>query len=76
LKFLAAIGAREPRKVRANQDDDAINNAPSAGDCGEPNYTTPDGIPICDCGRPTQNQDRLMCDRCRSVLLDTDESED
>jgi len=55
---------------------DDINNAPSAGECDEPSYTTPSGIPICsECGRSTRNRNRLICRPCesRTRLLLTDE---
>jgi len=46
---------------------DNINNAPSAGECDEPNYTTPAGFPICaHCHRSTRNMDRLICRPCES----------
>jgi hypothetical protein len=38
----------------------------TAGDCGEPNYTTPSGIPICsECGESTRNRNELVCAPCR-----------
>jgi hypothetical protein len=54
-----------------------INNAPSAGDCGEPDYTTLRGFPICSrCGRSTRNKNALVCAPCRNrtrlVLTDED----
>jgi len=49
----------------------------TAGDCGEPNYTTPSGIPICSkCGKSTRNRNELMCAPCRNrtrlLLTETD----
>jgi hypothetical protein len=42
-------------------------NASSAGDCGEPSYTTLSGIPICsECGRSTRNRNALVCAPCRN----------
>jgi hypothetical protein len=54
-----------------------INNAPSAGDCGEPDHTTLRGFPICSrCGRSTRNKNALVCAPCRNrtrlVLTDED----
>lgn len=44
-----------------------INNAPSAGDCGEPSHSTPAGVPICsECGRSTRNMEQLVCKPCES----------
>lgn len=58
-------------------DADAINNAPSAGFCDEPSYTTPAGFPICECcGNSTRNLNELVCAPCRKrtgfVLTDAD----
>ena len=42
-------------------------NSPSAGDCGEPNFTTLSGIPICpECGKSTRNRNALVCAPCRN----------
>lgn len=54
-----------------------INNAPSAGDCGEPDHTTLRGFPSCSrCGRSTRNKNALVCASCRNrtrmVLTDED----
>jgi hypothetical protein len=44
-----------------------INNAPSAGNCDEPSYTTRSGIPICErCGKSTRSMNQLVCAPCRS----------
>ena len=44
-----------------------IDNAPSAGDCDEPNYMTLGGFPICSkCGKSTRNRNALMCSQCRN----------
>jgi len=44
-----------------------INNAPSAGECGEPSYTTLRGFPICErCGTSTRSMNQLVCAPCRS----------
>ena len=56
---------------------DDINNAPSAGDCGEPNHTTLAGFPICSkCGHSTRNMNALVCAPCRNrtrlVLTEAD----
>jgi hypothetical protein len=46
---------------------DDINNAPSAGFCDEPSYTTRSGIPICsECGKSTRNRNELVCAPCRN----------
>jgi hypothetical protein len=46
---------------------DEINNAPSAGWCDEPSYTTLRGFPICSCcGRSTRQKGRLVCRPCES----------
>lgn len=38
----------------------------TAGDCGEPSYTTLAGYPICDrCGKSTRNKNALTCAPCR-----------
>lgn len=38
----------------------------TAGDCGEPNHTTPSGIPICsECGKSTRTRNSLVCSPCR-----------
>lgn len=42
-------------------DTDGISNAPSAGDCGEPNYMTLSGR----CGKSTRDQGALTCAPCR-----------
>jgi ribosomal protein L37E len=43
-----------------------IDNAPSAGDCGEPSRTTLQGFPLCArCGRSTRNMNALVCAPCR-----------
>jgi len=56
----------EPAPDPRRPDADEISNATSAGDCGEPNYTTVSGIPICSrCGKSTRNQDALVCAPCR-----------
>ena len=50
--------------------------SPTAGDCGEPNFTTISGIPICSgCGKSTRKRNKLVCAPCRSRtrLLLTDE---
>jgi hypothetical protein len=50
--------------------------SPTAGDCGEPNFTTTSDIPICsECGKSTRNRNKLVCAPCRSRtrLLLTDE---
>lgn len=56
---------------------DDINNAPSAGECDEPSYTTLSGIPICSkCGRSTRNRNALICAPCRKqtrLLLTKDD---
>lgn len=59
------IEAELPRELqRVNTDD--INNAPSAGQCDEPSYTTRSGIPICErCGKSTRNMSQLVCAPCR-----------
>jgi hypothetical protein len=54
-------------------------NAPSAGDCGEPNFTTLGGIPICsECGKSTRSRNALVCSPCRNrtrlLLTDEDKS--
>jgi hypothetical protein len=47
--------------------DDDINDAPSAGDSGEPSYRTPAGYPVCSqCGRSTRNCEALVCKPCRT----------
>ena len=47
--------------------EDKLNNAPSAGDSGEPSYTTPAGFPICSvCGRSTRSRNRLVCRPCET----------
>jgi hypothetical protein len=49
---------------------------PSGGECGEPNFTTRNGIPICSkCGRSTRSRNALICAPCRNRtrLLLTDE---
>jgi hypothetical protein len=44
-----------------------VNNAPSAGECDEPSYTTPGGFPICSrCGKSTRNKNQLVCRPCES----------
>jgi hypothetical protein len=44
-----------------------INNAPSAGNCGEPSHTTLQGFPLCArCGRSTRNMNALVCAQCRN----------
>jgi hypothetical protein len=54
-----------------------INDAPSAGFCDEPSYTTPSGIPICSkCGKSTRNRNELVCAPCRNrtrLLLNADD---
>jgi hypothetical protein len=56
---------------------DEINNAPSAGECDEPSYTTPQGFPICErCGKSTRNRNALICAPCRNqtrLLLTKDD---
>jgi len=60
------IEAELPTELqRVNADD--INNAPSAGQCDEPSYTTRSGIPICErCGKSTRSMNQLVCAPCRS----------
>ncbi|MGA7791397.1 MAG: hypothetical protein WCA19_00070 [Candidatus Acidiferrales bacterium] len=44
-----------------------INNAPSAGECDEPSYTTLRKFPICArCGKSTRNTNQLVCAPCRN----------
>jgi len=44
-----------------------VNNAPSAGDCGEPSHTTVQGFPLCArCGLSTRNMNALVCAPCRN----------
>jgi len=39
----------------------------TAGDCGEPSYTTLAGYPICDkCGKSTRNRNAFTCAPCRN----------
>ena len=39
----------------------------TAGDSGEPNFTTLSGIPICsECGKSTRNRNSLVCAPCRN----------
>jgi hypothetical protein len=39
----------------------------TAGDCGEPSYTTLAGYPICsECGKSTRNRNSLVCAPCRN----------
>lgn len=41
--------------------------APSAGESGEPRYTTPRGVPICSkCGKSTRSRNRVMCKPCEN----------
>ena len=70
------IEAELPKELqRVNTDD--INNAPSAGQCDEPSYTTVSGFPICStCGRSTRNREFLVCAPCRNrtrLLLTQDD---
>jgi len=56
---------------------DDINDAPSAGQCDEPSYTTLAGFPICSkCGKSTRKKNVLVCAPCRNrtrlVLTDED----
>lgn len=44
-----------------------FSESPTAGDCGEPDFTTKGGIPICSrCGKSTRNRNKLVCAPCRS----------
>jgi hypothetical protein len=51
-------------------------STPSSGECGEPDFTTRNGIPVCSkCGKSTRNRNMLVCSPCRNRtrLLLTDE---
>lgn len=67
----------ELQNSTSGRDMDHIETAPSAGDCGEPNRTTPLGRPLCSkCGKSTRNKNRLVCKPCRArtrlLLTDAD----
>ena len=48
------------------EDRDELYDAPSAGGCDEPSYTTPAGFPICErCGLSTRNMNQIVCAPCR-----------
>jgi hypothetical protein len=64
-QFLMAVGI-DPETTL---DDARLAETESvtAGDCGEPNYTTLSGFPICsECGKSTRNMNQLVCAPCRS----------
>ena len=53
--------------------------SPTAGDSGEPSYTTIRGIPICSrCGKSTRSRERLVCKPCENGtrLMLTSEDQD